>query len=232
MSERKSVYLLAGGRGSANKVIFEEIFKELARPKPVIAYIGAASDDDRDFFRFMSDQIGKAGDCEVRHVLTVRPKADLDEARNILRGVDAVFVSGGDVEAGVNVLKARNMLGLLQELFHRGTLFFGASAGSIMLGSRWVRWDDPDDDSSAELFDCLGIAPLICDTHAEADDWIELKTALALEKAGTAGYGIPSGGCLKVFPDGRMAALGRAVERYIRKGQEVRKLEKLELAQK
>jgi len=50
----------------------------------------------------------------------------------------------------------------------------------------------------------LGIANLICDTHGEADDWIELQALLALEKDNTTGYGIVSGTALKVFPDGKI----------------------------
>ena len=230
MSDRKPVYLLAGGRGSANKAIFRAILKQLSRPKPLVAYVGAASDDDKEFFKFMSNEIAKAGACTVRQVLTVSPKADLDKARDTLQKADAIFVSEGDVEAGINILRARGMLGILRGLCEQGKLFFGASAGSIMLGSQWVKWHDPHDDSTAELFECLGIAPVICDTHAEADDWVELKAALRLKKEMAIGYGIPSGGCLTVYPDGQVAAFGKPVTRYEKKGREVVRLDDLPLA--
>jgi peptidase E len=229
MSDPKSVYLLAGGRGSANKAIFKAVLDEVRKPDPLIAYVGVASDDDKGFFTFMSGEISKAGACTVSHALIVSPRADLDEARRILNEADAVFVSGGDVEAGINALRAKGFLGLLAQLHKKGTLFFGASAGSIMLGAEWVRWDDPDDDSSAELFPCLGIAPVICDTHAEGDDWVELKAALKLKEDGAVGYGIPSGACLKVHPDGQVTAIGKAVPRYARKGRKVVKLDDLPL---
>jgi len=229
MSNCKPVYLLAGGRGSANKAIFKAVFGELSRPKPLVAYVGAASDDDRDFFTFMSNEIAKAGACTVRQVLTVSPRADIDKARDTLRKADAIFVSGGDVEAGINILKAKGMLDVLHELYREGTLFFGASAGSIMLGSHWVKWHDPHDDSTAELFECLGIAPVICDTHAEADDWVELKAALQLKGEMAIGYGIPSGGCLTVYHDGRMAAFGKPVARYAKKGRKIVRLDDLPL---
>jgi len=50
-----------------------------------------------------------------------------------------------------------------------------------MLSKEWIRWRDPDDDATAEFFPCLGIAPLICDTHGEQDGWEELQ---ALFKTG------------------------------------------------
>ena len=44
-----------------------------------------------------------------------------------------------------------------------------------MLARRWVRWTDPHNDDSAELFPCLGFAPVFCDTHGEGDGWGELR---------------------------------------------------------
>jgi peptidase E len=228
MSEAKSVYLLAGGRGSANQAVFKAVLAELCKPNPLVAYVGVASDDNEaGFFRFMEGDIRKAGACRLCHALIASPAADLDRARDILNEADAVFVSGGDVEAGINTLRSRNMPGLFAQLYREGTLFFGASAGSIMLGVEWVRWDDPNDDSSTELFQCLGIAPVICDTHAEGDDWVELKAALQLKEAGTIGYGIPSGACIRVHPDGRIDALGKAAARYERKARMVIRLDDL-----
>jgi cyanophycinase-like exopeptidase len=227
MSGPKSVYLLAGGRGSANQAVFQAVFEELAKPNPIIAYLGAANNDDKRFFGFMAEELMKAGPCRLLQAFTASPTADLDQTGRILDEADAVFVSGGDVEAGINILKARDMLGFLGKLYNEGKLFFGASAGSIMLGSQWVKWDDPNDESSAELLQCLGIAPVICDTHAEGDDWVELKAALRLKEDGSIGYGIPSGGCLKVCPDGQAAALGKAAARYASEGHKVIRLDDL-----
>jgi len=231
MSKARPVYLLAGGRGSANQAIFKAICKELGKPKPHIAYVGVASDEDRGFFRFMEGEIVKASRCDVHQVLIASPRANLDKAREVLHEADAVFMSGGDVEAGINILRAKGMFAIFAELQREGKLFFGASAGSIMLGAEWVKWHDPHDDSSAELFQCLGVAPVICDTHAEEDDWVELKAALHLKEDKAVGYGIPSGGCLKVYPDGRLEALGRPVARYTRKGHKVVALDDLSLTQ-
>jgi cyanophycinase-like exopeptidase len=168
--------------------------------------------------------IKMAGNCEVTRVLIASKKADIDKARKALYSADAVFVSGGDVEAGMQVLQEKNLSGFFKDLSAQGKVFFGSSAGAIMLAREWVRWRDPDDDSTAELFPCLGIAPVICDTHAESDDWEELKAALRLKKDGEPGYGICSGSCLKVYPDGRVEASGGAVAQYLNKGGKITKL--------
>jgi len=227
MNKAKPVYLLAGGSGSSNRGIFKEVFKEISRPNPLIAYVGAANKDDKRFFRFMGDEIIKAGTCTLTHALIVPPRADMDKARDILQRADAVFMSGGDVEAGMRILESKNILSLFRTLYQEGKVFFGASAGSIMLAREWVRWDDPCDDSTAELFPCLGMVPVICDTHCEEDDWEELKAALQLKKDNDIGYGIPSGACLKVCPDGQLEAIGGAIAQYVKRGKKVIKMDDL-----
>ena len=218
MNNRKPLYLLAGGReGSTRSTnqILQEVFREIGKVSPSIAYVGVASDDNRIFYQFIADMIKNSGTCKVNRVLICSPKADLSKAKGTLESADAIFISGGDVEMGIQVLEEKNMAGFLQGLYKQGKLFFGASAGSITLAREWVRWKDPNDDSTAELFPCLGLAPIICDTHAEDDDWAELKMALKLSEDNVQGYGIPAKACLKVYPDGRIEALGDAITRYI-----------------
>jgi cyanophycinase-like exopeptidase len=221
MNDPRPVYLIAGGRGSSNKTLIRAVFAEIAQPDPLIAYVGAANSDDKSFYKFMGDEITRAGNCRLNHAIIASPKADLDKAQEILQKADAVFISGGDVEAGMTVLKSKNILSIFRDLYLEGKVFFGVSAGSIMMGKEWVRWTNPDDDSTAGLFPCMGLIPVICDTHAEADDWEELKTAIQLKAEAGAGYGIPSGACLKVDPDGRLEALGGAVTRLVKRDNKV-----------
>jgi peptidase E len=222
----KPVFLLAGGRGqrrASPDPLLQTVFQECGIAFPKVAYVGAASDDSSQFFGFITSAFKEAGAGEIKHALTVAKKADLKKARDILEAADIIFISGGDVEAGMDVLREKDLIDFLTGLSNRGKPFFGLSAGSIMLAREWVRWRDPDDDSTAEIFPCLGIAPVICDTHAEGDDWEELKALLALEKDGTKGYGLPSGYGIKVFPDGRVEALGSVIPQFIRRGDKVKK---------
>ena len=148
-------------------------------------------------------------------------------ARKILEQADIVFVSGGDVDLGMNVLKEKGMMDFLSGQHEGGKLFFGLSAGSIMLAHEWVRWPDPDDASSAELFPCLDFAPVICDCHDEEGDWEELKAALVLEKDGTEGYGLGAGSGIRVFPDGQIEALASPVYHFRKNGGKIARLDDL-----
>ena len=187
MSMLKPVYLMAGGRSAnprSTSLMIRSVYKDTGQEKPTIAYVGVASGDDWSFYLMISRMLKEAGDCRVVRILIAPKKADISKARETLQSADAIFMSGGDVEAGMEVLEEKNLTGFFQDLHQQGGLFFGASAGSIMLAKEWVRWRDPEDDASAEMFPCLGMARVICDTHAEADDWEELKAALGLKRNG------------------------------------------------
>jgi dipeptidase E len=226
MSNLKPIYLLAGGRAKTRKTpdpLIQAVFRETGKSSPIIAYVGTASEDDKTFFRYVAKILREAGASKVDHALITPPKADLKKARDILQAADIVFISGGDVEIGMKMLKEKNMTDFLFQLYKQGMLFFGVSAGSIMLAKEWVRWKDPNDDSTAELFPCMGFTPIICDTHAEDENWEGLKMALKLDKDSLKGYGIATGTGIRVYPDGNIEALGGAIYQYVKHGAKVDK---------
>ena len=224
VSNIKPVYLLAGGRprdSRSQDLTLESIFQESGKKSPIIAYSGTANGDNEDFFHRMTDAFGGSGAASVTHALIAPDNADIKKARDILEEADIIFIGGGDVDRGIKVLKEKEMLEFMKNLYEQGKLFFGSSAGAIMLAKEWVRWSDPDDSSSAELFPCLDLAPVICDCHDEECDWEELKTALRLKEDGTIGYGLTAGSAIKVSPEGDIEVLNGVVHPYIRHGKNV-----------
>lgn len=158
-----------------------------------MAYVGTASGDSRKFMKWFEAPLRLAGASDVTLAPLVGRGADRKTAHAVLRRSDVIFISGGEVEDGMNGLDGETRA-LLRELLESGRTFVGLSAGSIMLSRAWPHWDDedgrPDD---AVLFDCLGFAEPIFDTHAEAEGWPELCKAVELSGPGFVGYGIPSG---------------------------------------
>ncbi len=212
----RPVHLLAGspqGRSRGADPVLVAALAETGQARPSVAYIGAASDDDRDFLRFVTAYLQRSGAGEVRLAALASARADLAAAQTVIASSDLVFVSGGDVEAGMAHLERHGLIPLLRTRHGAGTPFVGLSAGSIMLARCWVRWSDPDDDATAAVFPCVGLAPVLCDCHAESDDWEELRALLELTREGI-GYGIPAGGALRVDADGTVLALGKAAPRF------------------
>jgi cyanophycinase-like exopeptidase len=229
----KPVCLLAGGRGSRRRGPDPLLVRALSlagRQSPSVAYVGAPSGDNRAFFVMIGGLLKRAGAGDVTLVRLCGRRPDLARARAELARADVVFMTGGDVEEGMGVLEATGMTPFLRELHADGKPFLGVSAGSIMLARSWVRWKDPDDEASAELFPCLGLAAVFCDTHGEAEDWEELAALVRIAPDGTVGHGIPTNAGLVVHPDGGLEAAGGAVHRLARRGGDAVRIEDLEPA--
>jgi len=222
------IVLIAGDPGSRSRgkdSLLAGIFSRIGMAAPAVAYVGAASNDNRVFYLWIKTLLKKAGCGSVRLVPLSAARADLAKARSRLQAAEIIFISGGDVELGMNVLERTGSTALLKELHQAGKPFIGLSAGSIILARDWVRWP-AGDDAAPETFSCLGLAPLLCDTHAEKEDWEELKELLRLSGPET-GYGIPAGAALWVKADGTLSALGKPVPRFhfrdgrVRRGSDV-----------
>jgi cyanophycinase-like exopeptidase len=225
----KPVYLLAGGRSSITRrgpdPFLQGALKQAGNENPIVAYVGAASNDNPEFRAMMARLLQNAGAQDLRLVPLCGRRADPKEAMRVIDSCNIVFMSGGDVEAGMHVLEKTGMADFLRDQYRKGKPFFGSSAGSILLAKAWVRWRDPNADSSAELFPCLGIAQVYCDTHGEDDDWEELRVLMRLVFPETVGYGIPSRTALIADPDGSVFALGSDVHRFIRTGDRVSQIQ-------
>jgi len=228
---RKPVVLIAGGRGMARPKGPDPLLQASLRlspaSEPSVAYVGAASGDNAVFRTMITHMLKKAGAGEVRLAPLCGKRADVSKAERVLREADVVFVSGGDVEEGMKVLGETGTAELIRSLHAAGKPLFGVSAGSIMLARHWVRWTDPDDDGTAEIFPCLGCAPLCCDTHGEGEGWEELQALQKLLPDGSVSYGIASGSALLAMPDGTVEALGGAVHRFRRRDGKVVRIEDL-----
>jgi peptidase E len=209
------VTLLAGGKGGDPDAMLRVLQALIARlgGAPSVAYLGAANGDSPRFLAWMEPVLRQAGAGEVTHVKTVGSPVS-KTARRKLEQAGLVFVGGGDVEEGMRVIEARGLGAVLREQHCAGTAFCGVSAGSIMLAKEWVRWKDPEDDSSAERFECLGIADVRVDTHGEEDKWQELVDLMKLCPSGSVGYGLRSGSAIEVNAKGTITVCAGTVDAY------------------
>ena len=224
------IYLLAGGPGAKRQSpdpILQMALRELGKTKPSVAYIGAAHGDSLMFYLFIKRLIVAAGAGKVELVPLAKKKSNIAEAQLIIQSSDCIFVSGGDVSEGMRVLTEKSVIPLIKKRYDEGALIIGVSAGSIMLAKQWINWPDENDEASAELFPCMNIAPVLCDTHGEEDKWNELHSLLRLTDGDQIGYGIPSGGALRISTDGTVEAVGLPLYRIERKGGDIARINDL-----
>ncbi len=232
---RSNIHLIGGGPGTLaafRRHIAKALPPPVGKKPPLVAYVGAASGDDAGFMRMVGDEITRAGG-RVRGAKLASPAAKVSGARALLEDCDLVFVSGGDVEAGMRVLRDRGVLPLFKALGIAGRPMVGLSAGSIMLGRAWVHFPDEDATTARRtrapraprLFSCLGLAPVYADAHAEEDRWAELRVLLRLVAAKTAapvvGYGLTQRGGIQVVPgeDGvSLIPFGGTAPRFLARG--------------
>ena len=208
MSE-KTAYLFTGGPASDPGSMTEDfriVLQACGNPAPSVAYIGTANHENEAFFQRISKPVLDAGAGEITLVPIISEHADTEKAKRILSRADAIFLSGGEVEDGIMGLRKFGLDSFLGELYQEGKLFFGVSAGAIMLGQYWVHWDVEDDDDTASLFKCLDFVPMTFDAHGENEDWRELKFALRLLGKDSEGFGLSAGGFYSAKSTGRLTA--------------------------
>jgi len=216
---RKPVTLIGGQFGSRHfgtRPHLEAALRLTGKEAPTALYIGAANGDDDGFGTALCSLLTAAGIKDVAWPKLAKNGRAQAAARKSLANVDFVFVGGGDVEAGMDVLRRAKLVEELRAAASKGVIFSGMSAGAIMLGERWIRWPRADaGDDEAETYECLGVAPCSLDTHGEGDDWRETRSFVAV-RARELGrkakaYGVTSGGALVVAANGRVKAFGAVV---------------------
>ncbi len=84
MGNKKPVYLSSGGRPASRQIpdpLIQAILRESGVVSPTIAYVGAASGDNEDFFNRIAEGFREAGVYRVNHALISSEKADLEKAQ-------------------------------------------------------------------------------------------------------------------------------------------------------
>ena len=216
---RKPVTLIGGQFRSPHfgtRPYLEDAVALTRKEAPTALYLGAANGDDASFGAGLCGLIASAGVADVIWPKLAKRRRDEGKARDALAQVDFVFVGGGDVEAGMDVLHRAQLVADIRAAADRGVVYAGMSAGAIMLGERWIRWPRADaGDAEAETYECLGLAPCALDCHGEADGWTEARSFAAVRarelKRKAKVYGVPSGGALIARSGGKMLARGEPV---------------------
>lgn len=206
MTQRANRAILISGGGSIEVERLKGILKEeMPNIKDIKAsYIGAANSDREPFFENMKAILLQIGVQSVDFLRLATKDVDIDEIKRKLSESNLIFISGGEVEDGMKWLEYHNLSDFFRLQYSLGKQFICVSAGTIMMGRYWVNMDEDNLGANPKLFGCLGIIPCIFDTHAENEEWIELKTALNLLGEGSIGYGLPTLGIITATSEGEL----------------------------
>jgi cyanophycinase len=171
--------------------------------EPRAAYVGASNGDRPEYYAIFEGAMEVIGVRDRRMILSGYSAQD----RAYLRSADLVVLAGGDVGAGLRVLRETGMDDDIDERRREGAVLVGVSAGAVQLGAMGWLGDEP---AEGELVATLGIVPFSVDAHDEASGWRRLRQLVVRSLPGSVGIGVPAGGGIVHHPDGTVEPVGRS----------------------
>lgn len=156
------------GRQPQTAAIDESIVSAIARRRPRILFIPAASMDAPDYCTAFERHYGNTLGCHVESLLLYRARPSARLIRERILNSDVIYVGGGNT---LRMMKLWRQLGidrLLDKARKQGAILAGLSAGAIC----WFRWgnsdsrkfSNPDDDSLIRVRG-LGFVNALCCPH-------------------------------------------------------------------
>ena len=201
------VYLLADSQllfsSPGGRPLLAAAVDAVGSAEPRAAYVGAANGDQPEYYSIFEGAMEMIGVRDRRMILSDYSAAD----RAYLRSADLIVLAGGDVGAGLRVLRETGMDDDIDERRREGAVLVGVSAGAVQLGAMGWLGDEP---AEGELVGTLGIVPFSVDAHDEANEWRRLRQLLVRSLPGSVGIGVPTGGGIIHHPDGTVEPVGRS----------------------
>ncbi|HEX8559871.1 MAG TPA: Type 1 glutamine amidotransferase-like domain-containing protein [Pyrinomonadaceae bacterium] len=200
------IYLFADSqllfRDEAGELFLNSVRRRVARDSPKAAYVGASNGDAPEYYSIFEAAMAGAGVHE-RRMITAAFRA---EDRAFMDEADIILLAGGDVEKGWGVFVETGMREVIARRRSEGAVLLGVSAGAAQLG---LCWPTGSEDAPDGLLDTFGLVPFVVDAHDEGRRWGRLRGALQLLRGAAGGVGIPTGGGMIYYPEGRVEAVRR-----------------------
>ncbi|MFF7777501.1 Type 1 glutamine amidotransferase-like domain-containing protein [Streptomyces tanashiensis] len=122
--------LLGGGFSTDDDGLLDDwVFGQVTVPRPKVCFIPTASGDAPAYVEKFFEAC-RSRSCEPSVLQLFRRELDDDELRTFLLSQDVVYVGGGNTANMLAVWRAHGVDQLLREVFDRGTLLCGISAGA------------------------------------------------------------------------------------------------------
>ncbi len=210
MPDNKPIYLLADStplfdKDSDGHYFLSRIRKDIEKPSPKAAYIGASNGDEPQFYDLFTEAMRN---IEVEDCSMIKSSFNNEDKKN-LEEADIILLAGGDVKSGWDIISSTGMKDIIAQRFNDGATLIGVSAGS-----RHLSWQSlgQDNDEIEYLLDTLKLVPFFVTTGGSQK---ELKTIIDLSEGMKKGFVIPPGGMLVYFSDQTVSAVRRAADELV-----------------
>ncbi|HEX8148808.1 MAG TPA: Type 1 glutamine amidotransferase-like domain-containing protein [Pyrinomonadaceae bacterium] len=213
------IYLFADSQllfwRDGGSLFLDSVRRLVTRASPGAAYLGASNGDAPEYYSIFEAAMAGAGVHNCRMITRSFPPED----QSFLNEADLILLAGGDVERGWGVFVETGMREFVVRRYYEGAVLMGVSAGAAQLGLYGL----PESGAStAGLLGTFGLLPFVIDAHDEGRGWGGLRRAVRLLGGAAKGIGIPTGGGLIYYPDGRVEAVRRPLHELSAEGGEVR----------
>lgn len=200
------IYLFADSQllfwRDGGNLFLDSIVRLVTRASPRAAYLGASNGDDPEYYSIFEAAMAGAGVRNCRMI----PRSFTPEDRSFLSEADLILLAGGDVERGWDVFVETGMSEFVIRRYYEGAVLLGVSAGAVQLG---LHAPAESGAPTARPLGTFGLVPFVIDAHDEGREWGRLRRAVGLPGGDAKGIGIPTGGGLIYYPDGRVEAVRR-----------------------
>lgn len=161
----QSQIIAMGGGGFSmepdNPLLDRYVLDACPTPSPKITLLPTASGDaDRLITQFYT--AFNPYDCTPRHVSLFRQPVDMVAQ---LQTADIVYVTGGNTRNMLAIWDAAGVTPILKEMWQRGIVLAGLSAGAIC----WFEQGHTDSTGDLTKLDCLGWLPGSCSPHYDGE---------------------------------------------------------------
>ena len=215
------IYLFADSQllfwHEGGELFLDSIRRLVKRDSPRAAYLGASNGDAPEFYSIFEAAMDGVEIHNRRMIL----RSFSAEDQSFLNEADIILLAGGDVERGWHVFVETGMREFIIRRFYEGAVLMGISAGAVQLGLYGMIEGEA---SPAKPADTFKVVPFVIDAHDESRNWDRLRRAMRFLDGTAKGIGIPTGGGLIYYPDGRVEAVRRPLHELSVEGGEVKKV--------
>lgn len=127
--------IFAIGGGEIGKLetldIDEKIVESTKKDKPIALFIPTASDEAQGYIDSFDYVYGEKLGCKTDILLLLEGETSSKQAREQIMNADIIYVGGGNTRKMIEVWKRYDIDKFLKEVYEKGKILCGLSAGSI-----------------------------------------------------------------------------------------------------